>query len=108
MASSVSAKTADQLKQCSKLLTFLTGQKDAGENRGGAPRARAGRQFAHRTRAHPPSPLFAEPFQMPVDWKGWGLTDYPRVIKTPMDLGTIKVSTVARAACKAREAASAV
>ena len=32
---------------------------------------------------------FAEPFLEPVDWKAWGLIDYPEVIKKPMDLGTI-------------------
>ena len=31
----------------------------------------------------------AELFLEPVDWKGLGLTDYPAVIKKPMDLGTI-------------------
>ena len=29
-------------------------------------------------------------FHDPVDWKGLGLTDYPEIIKNPMDLGTIK------------------
>lgn len=29
-------------------------------------------------------------FREPVDWKGLGLTDYPDIIKKPMDLGTIK------------------
>ena len=29
-------------------------------------------------------------FRVPVDWKGLGLEDYPLIIKTPMDLGTIK------------------
>jgi hypothetical protein len=28
-------------------------------------------------------------FREPVDWKGMGLTDYPAVIKYPMDLSTI-------------------
>ncbi|GAX17051.1 hypothetical protein FisN_5Hh436 [Fistulifera solaris] len=32
----------------------------------------------------------AEPFRVPVDWKAYGLTDYPHIIKHPMDLGTIK------------------
>lgn len=32
----------------------------------------------------------AEPFSIRVDWKGMGLLDYPKVIKHPMDLGTIK------------------
>lgn len=31
----------------------------------------------------------ASPFLAPVDWKFYGLTDYPEIIKTPMDLGTI-------------------
>jgi hypothetical protein len=25
-----------------------------------------------------------------VNWKEWGLLDYPKVVKTPMDLGTVK------------------
>ena len=33
----------------------------------------------------------ATAFLDPVDWKALGLTDYPQIIKTPMDLGTIKV-----------------
>jgi hypothetical protein len=32
----------------------------------------------------------AEPFQSPVDWKTMGLLDYPKVIKTPMDLRTVR------------------
>mmetsp|Transcript_6775 Transcript_6775/g.17738 ORF Transcript_6775/g.17738 Transcript_6775/m.17738 type:complete len:328 (-) Transcript_6775:375-1358(-) len=32
----------------------------------------------------------AEPFNVKVDWKGLGLHDYPKVVKHPMDLGTIK------------------
>ena len=35
----------------------------------------------------------AEPFREPVDWKGLGLPDYPKLIKNPMDLGTIEVSS---------------
>ena len=33
----------------------------------------------------------AEPFLEPVRWKEWGLEDYPKVIKNPMDLGTVAV-----------------
>jgi len=32
----------------------------------------------------------AQPFLEPVDWKTYGLTDYPEIIKKPMDLGTIQ------------------
>lgn len=32
----------------------------------------------------------AEPFLAPVKWQEWGLKDYPKVIKHPMDLGTVK------------------
>lgn len=32
----------------------------------------------------------AIPFREPVDWKGLELYDYPKLIKRPMDLGTIK------------------
>jgi len=31
-----------------------------------------------------------EPFLTPVDWRYLGLTDYPEIIKKPMDLGTVK------------------
>jgi hypothetical protein len=33
-------------------------------------------------------------FRQPVDWKGFGLTDYPLIVKTPMDLGTVKKKLV--------------
>jgi hypothetical protein len=29
-------------------------------------------------------------FREPVDWKAYGLLDYPMVIKKPMDLSTVK------------------
>lgn len=29
-------------------------------------------------------------FRNPVDWKTYGLMDYPVIIKKPMDLGTVK------------------
>ncbi len=29
-------------------------------------------------------------FRTPVDWKGFGLMDYPMIIKKPMDLSTVK------------------
>lgn len=32
-----------------------------------------------------------EAFLQPVPWKEWGLDDYPRIIKQPMDLGTVNV-----------------
>lgn len=31
----------------------------------------------------------AGPFLEPVDWKAYGLVDYPTIIKTPMDLSTV-------------------
>jgi Bromodomain len=34
----------------------------------------------------------ADPFLEPVKWEEWGLRDYPKVIKHPMDLGTVNVS----------------
>ena len=33
---------------------------------------------------------FAWPFYKPVDHKALGLDDYPKIIKSPMDLGTIQ------------------
>jgi hypothetical protein len=56
------AKTQDALRNCGKLLTFLITHKDSG------------------------------PFVEPVNWKEWGLLDYPKIIKTPMDLNLVKVS----------------
>jgi|UPI000581B030 hypothetical protein len=38
----------------------------------------------------------AEPFRDPVAWKEIGLTDYPVIIKEPMDLGTIKTKLKAK------------
>ena len=32
----------------------------------------------------------ADPFLNPVDWKNMNLLDYPKVVKTPMDLGSVK------------------
>ena len=55
------AKTQDALRNCGKLLTFLISHKDSG------------------------------PFVEPVNWKEWGLLDYPKIIKTPMDLNLVKV-----------------
>lgn len=31
------------------------------------------------------------PFNAPVQWKEWGLLDYPSIIKTPMDLSLVAV-----------------
>ena len=31
-----------------------------------------------------------EPFLEPVDWKKWNMTEYPKVVKNPMDLGTVR------------------
>ncbi len=33
-------------------------------------------------------------FRQPVDYVGLGLTDYPTIIKNPMDLSTVKVGTI--------------
>ena len=30
-------------------------------------------------------------FLKPVPWKEWNLSDYPIIVKKPMDLGTVKV-----------------
>lgn len=96
---------ADQLKQCAKLLMFLMAHKDAGALAGAgraralprrpppAPRRRplasAGPPTPHSPRLAPP-PRPPGPFLEPVNWKEWGLLDYPKVIKTPMDLGTVR------------------
>mmetsp|Transcript_12200 Transcript_12200/g.23771 ORF Transcript_12200/g.23771 Transcript_12200/m.23771 type:complete len:302 (+) Transcript_12200:428-1333(+) len=32
----------------------------------------------------------SDPFREPVLWKEWDLPDYPKIVKEPMDLGTIK------------------
>jgi len=51
---------SEQLQECSSLLRFLSTKPDA------------------------------EPFLEPVDWHLYGLTDYPEIIKNPMDLGTVQ------------------
>lgn len=94
---SLAAKVQEQLKQCSKLLQTVMAHKDASESR----MARDFRGYdspAANTSANQPecaslrfTSLSAVPFLEPVNWKEWGLMDYPKVIKTPMDLGTIKV-----------------
>ena len=56
-------KNQEALRSCGKLLTFLITHKDSG------------------------------PFVEPVNWKEWGLLDYPKIIKTPMDLNLVKVSS---------------
>ncbi len=30
------------------------------------------------------------PFHEPVDWKEYGLFDYPQIVKQPMDMGTVQ------------------
>ena len=52
------------LQQCSKILTELMKAKDA------------------------------EVFNEPVDFVAYGLLTYPEIIKQPMDMGTIKVSSI--------------
>lgn len=32
----------------------------------------------------------SEPFKEPVDWLKLGLLDYPEIVKTPMDLSTVR------------------
>lgn len=105
------AKTDEALKQCNKLLQFLWTHKDAGAWRavdGGygvsveSPRGQCARQFWPAQPLAPPAlpPLSfppalrrppAEPFREPVKWKEWGLLDYPKVVKNPMDLGSVQV-----------------
>lgn len=54
------ANRPDSLKQCGQILHTLINDTDS------------------------------SPFCTAVDWKAWKLFDYPDVIKTPMDLGTIQ------------------
>jgi hypothetical protein len=54
-------KLDETLSQCAQLLKILQGKTEA------------------------------SPFLEPVDWEFYGLTDYPEIIKNPMDLGTIQV-----------------
>lgn len=88
----------EELKQCSKLLQFFLSNKEAGAC--ARPARSAARGCTALTR--PPSRRLlrhlAEPFLEPVDWKGWNLLDYPKVIKTPMDLRTVKVRAWRRGA----------
>ena len=45
-------------------------------------------------------PLAEDPsafaFNVPVDWQKYGLNDYPKIVKKPMDLGTIKTKLEVR------------
>jgi len=59
-ASSEGIKLSDTLQQCNTILKQLQAKPDA------------------------------QPFLEPVDWEAYGLTDYPEIIKKPMDLGTIQ------------------
>jgi len=54
------AALSEPLQQCHSILKFLQSRQDA------------------------------SPFLEPVDWEFYGLTDYPEIIKNPMDLGTIE------------------
>lgn len=49
----------------------------------------------------PKTHVLKDAFLEPVDWRALGLTDYPIVIKQPMDLGTIKVRACGRAGVRA-------
>jgi Bromodomain/Bromodomain extra-terminal - transcription regulation len=40
--------------------------------------------------------IWTEPFREPVDWQGLGLNDYPKIIRHPMDLGTIRTRLKAK------------
>ena len=46
------------------------------------------RKIAEITTALDEHPKSME-FRVPVDWEAFGLTDYPILIKNPMDLGTV-------------------
>lgn len=41
----------------------------------------------------------AAAFLEPVDWERFGLTDYPKIITNPMDLGTVQVRFTLLFAC---------
>jgi hypothetical protein len=49
-------------------------------------RQRIGLNFRNRL-------VVADPFLQPVDWKAWGLDDYPTIVKQPMDLSKVEVSS---------------
>ena len=42
-------------------------------------------------------------FLKPVPWKEWNLSDYPDIVKKPMDLGTVKVFAVYKLSIKISE-----
>jgi hypothetical protein len=50
----------------------------------------------------------AEPFRVPVAWKEMGLFDYPRIVKKPMDLGTVKKNIASKKYKSVTEAADDV
>lgn len=51
---------SEEYEECSKLLSEVEAQSDAG------------------------------PFLEPVDWRSLGIPEYPKIIKKPMDLGTVR------------------
>ncbi len=96
-------------KDCKKILKWLKDQPEAGALPAYfIPAFRGGRvQVCGQPRAGWPSlpqalvkkfsrsqPFVCdepEPFSKPVDWKAWGLHDYPMIVKTPMDISKVEV-----------------
>jgi hypothetical protein len=79
----------DQMKQCARILQFLMAHKDAGEL--GAVIGTVCLSLSLFQHLPTTTTTTTAPFLEPVMWKEWGLLDYPKVIKNPMDLGTVKV-----------------
>ena len=94
-SAATSAKLDEALASCGRLLALMMAHKEAGVFLAGAAGAAAfPRRPASTLRAPPPArlcpaPFLAGPFLEPVDWQTHGLKDYPKVIKHPMDLGTV-------------------
>ena len=68
----MAAAMADEFHKSLKMLTARRWQDDA-------------KKITALLKKNPNAAIFLEP----VDWKGLGLTDYLKVIKRPMDLGTV-------------------
>lgn len=78
-------KVSDWGRECKRILKFLKEQPDAGncvEPIAWLPRITPKRLACFG---------IVGPFLQPVDWKAWGLDDYPTIVKQPMDLSKVEV-----------------
>lgn len=73
--------SASDMEECKKIVQRYIDDPDSGKSTAGEHDIEDEHFLIFNERA--------EPFREPVAWKELGLTDYPLIIKEPMDLGTI-------------------